>query len=73
MLWGSSNPKTHGHKHNINLEATRHCGKSPCIDLGGFIVSDARNQTCCLMPEEAKQDSWPDIEEVVYEINTLIN
>ena len=73
VLWGSSNPKTHGHKHNINLEATRHCGKSPCIDLGGFIVSDARNQTCCLMPEEAKQDSWPDIEEVVYEINTLIN
>jgi len=73
VIWGSSNPKTHGHKHNINLEAIRHCGKSPCIDLGGFIVPDDRNQTCCLMPETSQEDSWPDIKDVIHEINILIS
>ena len=72
VIWGSSNPKTHGHIHNINLEAIRHCGKSPCVDLGGFIVSDDRNQTCCLMPENSQEDSWPNIEDVIHEINILI-
>jgi ADP-heptose:LPS heptosyltransferase len=73
VIWGSSNPKTHGHIHNINLEAIRHCGKSPCVDLGGFIVSDDRNQTCCLMPENSQEDSWPNIEDVIHEINILID
>ena len=76
VVWGSSNPNTHGHEHNINLEAVRHCGKPPCIDLGGFIVDEGRekatNQDCCLMPENAKSDSWPLIEDVIHEINTLI-
>ena len=73
VIWGSSNSRTHGHQHNINLEALRHCGKSPCIDLGGFIVSDERNQTCCLLPENSKEDSWPLIDEIQYEINQLIS
>ena len=72
VVWGSSNINTHGHEHNINLEAVRHCGKPPCIDLGGFIVEDETNQDCCLMPQNAKSDSWPLIEDVVYELNTLI-
>jgi hypothetical protein len=72
VIWGSSNINTHGHKHNINLESIRHCGKPPCIDLGGFIVEDTTNQNCCLMPGNAKADSWPLIEDVVYELNTLI-
>ena len=73
VIWGSSNSRTHSHEHNINLEATRHCGQSPCIDLGGFVVSDDRNQRCCLMPETAKQDSWPLVEEIKYEIEGIIN
>ena len=72
VIWGSSNANTHGHEHNINLEAVRHCGKPPCIDLGGFIVDDITNQECCLMPKNAKSDSWPLIEDVIHEINTLI-
>ena len=73
VIWGSSNSRTHGHEHNINLEAVRHCGKSPCIDLGGFVVSEDRNQSCCLMPDNAKQDSWPLVEEIKYEIEGIIN
>ena len=73
VIWGCSNSSTHSHEHNINLEATRHCGQSPCIDLGGFVVSDDRNQRCCLMPETAKQDSWPLVEEIKYEIEGIIN
>ena len=72
VVWGSSNINTHGHEHNINLEAIRHCGKPPCIDLGGFIVQSDINQNCCLMPENAKPNSWPLIEDVIHEINTLI-
>lgn len=71
VLWGSSYVKTHGHDHNINLEALRHCGKPSCIDLGGMIIDDATNLNCCLMPERAKPDSWPLIDEVMYELNTL--
>ncbi len=70
VIWGSSNPRTHGHTHNINLEALRHCGKAPCIDLGGFIVPDDTNQNCCLMPNNAKKDSWPLVEEVIHELAT---
>jgi len=73
VVWGSSNVNTHGHDHNINLEANTSCGKHPCIDLGGFIVSDATNQNCCLMPENAKEDSWPLEDEIIYELNQLIN
>ena len=73
VIWGSSNSRTHGHQHNINLEALRHCGKSPCVDLGGFIVSDDRNQTCCLLPEISKENSWPLIDELQYEINKLVD
>ncbi len=72
VLWGSSNSNTHGHTHNINLEAIRHCGKPPCIDLGGFIVEDSTNQECCLLPENAKPDCWPLLDEVLHEIQTLI-
>ena len=71
VLWGSSYVKTHGHDHNINLEAIRHCGKPSCIDLGGMIVDDNTNHSCCLLPELAKPDSWPLIDEVMYELNTL--
>ena len=73
VIWGSSNSRTHGHQHNINLEALRHCGKSPCVDLGGFIVPHDRNQTCCLLPETSKENSWPLIDELQYEINKLVD
>ncbi|SVA47693.1 uncharacterized protein METZ01_LOCUS100547 [marine metagenome] len=72
VLWGSSNPKTHGHEHNINLEAIRHCGQPPCIDKGSFYVPDDLNQRCCLLPENARKDVWPLVDEVVYEINSIL-
>ena len=72
VVWGSSNVNTHGHEHNINLEAIRHCGKPHCIDLGGFLVKDDTNQNCCLLPENAKPDCWPLLDEVLHEIQTLI-
>jgi ADP-heptose:LPS heptosyltransferase len=72
VLWGSSNPKTHGHEHNINLEAIRHCGQPPCIDKGSFYVPDDLNQRCCLMPENARKDVWPLLDEVVHEINSIL-
>ena len=71
VIWGSSNSNTHGHKHNINLDAIRHCGKPPCIDLGGFIVPHDQNQNCCLMPDNVKEDVWPLMAEVVHEINSI--
>jgi hypothetical protein len=71
VMWGSSNSNTHGHEHNINLEAIRHCGKPPCIDLGGFIVPNDQNQNCCLMPDNVKEDVWPLMAEVVHEINSI--
>jgi ADP-heptose:LPS heptosyltransferase len=71
VLWGSSYVKTHGHDHNINLEAIRHCGKPSCIDLGGMIIDDNTNLGCCLLPELAKPDSWPLVDEVMHELNTL--
>tara|TARA_B100001750_G_C15456781_1_gene572037 strand:+ start:180 stop:1118 length:939 start_codon:yes stop_codon:yes gene_type:complete len=72
VLWGSSNPKTHGHEHNINLEAIRHCGKPPCIDKGSFYVPDDLNQRCCLLPDNARKDVWPLLDEVVHEINSIL-
>ncbi|MBS82992.1 MAG: hypothetical protein CMD65_02525 [Gammaproteobacteria bacterium] len=71
VLWGSSYVRTHGHEHNVNLEAIRHCGKPSCIDLGGMIVDDGTNLNCCLLPENQKPDSWPLLDEVIYELNNL--
>jgi len=71
VLWGSSYVRTHGHEHNVNLEAIRHCGKPSCIDLGGMIVDDGTNLNCCLLPENEKPDSWPLVDEVIYELNNV--
>ena len=71
VLWGSSYVRTHGHEHNVNLEAIRHCGKTSCIDLGGMIVDDGTNLNCCLLPENEKPDSWPLVDEVIYELNNV--
>jgi len=61
VIWGSSNKNTHGHSHNINLEASRPCKKSPCVDLTGFLVPDDRNQNCCLVNEN---EHWPNLEQI---------
>ena len=72
VLWGSSNPNTHGHDYNINMEAIRHCGQPPCIDKGSFYVPDDLNQRCCLLPDNVKENAWPLISDVVHEINSIL-
>lgn len=61
VIWGSSNPITHAHDHNINLLANRPCGK-PCVDLTGFVVPDFSNSHCCLIEHD---DFFPEIEKVI--------